>query len=47
MFILKFLESVTTKKLASKIMNLVQIENKNIGEISKKDINLMIEYIIG
>jgi len=45
MFILKFLESVTTKKLASKIINLVQIENKNIGEISKKDINLMIEYL--
>ena len=43
--ILKFLEGLTTKKLAGKIISLVGIDNKNINEISKQDINKMIEYL--
>ncbi len=45
MSMLKFLESITTKKLASKMLNLVGIENRNIYEISKKNINTITEYL--
>jgi len=44
-FIIKFLESITTKKLAQKMLDLTGIDNKHINEISKKDINTMIEYL--
>ncbi|MFH0767679.1 MAG: aminoacetone oxidase family FAD-binding enzyme [Bacillota bacterium] len=43
--ILKILETITTKKLANKVLELTGIENKNIHEISKKDINAIIEYL--
>ena len=43
--ILKLLESMTTKKLASKVLTLVGIENKNVNEISKKELNSITEYL--
>lgn len=43
--ILKTLESLTSKKLAKKILELVQVENKNINELSKKEINQIIELL--
>jgi len=43
--ILKLLESITTKKLASKVLTLVGIENKNVNEISKKELNSITEYL--
>ena len=43
--ILKILEKLTTKRLSRKILELSNIENKNIKEISKKDINKIIEYL--
>lgn len=45
MHILKFLESITTKRLAQKMIDLAGIENKSIIEIAKKDINHIIENL--
>ncbi len=45
LLILKFLESITTKKLAQKMIDLAGIDNRNINEISKKDINSIIENL--
>ena len=44
-FILKVLERLTTKRLSKKILELSNIENKNINEISKKDMNTLIEML--
>lgn len=44
-FILKVLEKLTTKRLSKKILDLSNIENKNINEISKKDISKIIEML--
>ena len=43
--IVKVLEKATTKRLARKILDLASIGNKNIKEISKKDINRIIELL--
>lgn len=45
LFILKVLEKLTTKRLAKKILDLASISNKNINEISKKDVNRIIELL--
>jgi len=44
--ILKVLEKLTTKRLSKKILDLIQLENKNINEISKKDISRIIELLL-
>jgi predicted Rossmann fold flavoprotein len=44
--ILKLLETVTTKRLAKKILELANIENKNISEISKKDLQIVSDYLL-
>ena len=43
--ILKILERLTTKRLSRKVLELSNIENKNIKEISKKDINKIVELL--
>lgn len=43
--ILKILEKLTTKRLSKKVLELSNIENKNIKEISKKDISKIIELL--
>lgn len=43
--ILKVLEKLTTKRLSRKILELLNINNKNIKEISKKDINRIIQML--
>ncbi|MCF7931218.1 MAG: NAD(P)/FAD-dependent oxidoreductase [Acholeplasmataceae bacterium] len=45
LFIVKFLETITTKKLAQKMIDLAGIENRNMNEIAKKDINHIIENL--
>lgn len=40
--VLKILESLTTKKLSQKILKLSGNDNKNVNEISKKDISKII-----
>jgi predicted Rossmann fold flavoprotein len=44
-YILKVLETLTTKKLAKKVLDLVQVDNRNINEIAKKDLNQIIELM--
>lgn len=44
-YILKILERLTTKRLSKKILDLSKIINKNINEISKKDLNLIVEML--
>ncbi len=44
-YILKVLEKLTTKRLSKNVLELSIIENKNINEISKKDINKIIEML--
>ena len=44
--ILKVLEKLTTKRLARKVLEMSKVENKNINELSKKDINIIIEYLV-
>ncbi|MBU1020782.1 MAG: aminoacetone oxidase family FAD-binding enzyme [Firmicutes bacterium] len=44
--ILKILESVTTKRLAKKVLELSKIDNKNISEISKKDLQVLSDYLL-
>jgi len=44
-YILKVLEKLTTKRLSRKILELSKIENKNINEISKKDISKVIDTL--
>lgn len=43
--ILKILEKLTTKRLSRKVLDLSSIDNKNIKEISKRDINKIIELL--
>ncbi len=43
--ILRVLEKLTTKRLSRKILEIANIENKNIKEISKKGINKIIELL--
>ena len=43
--ILRVLEKLTTKRLSRKILELAKVENKNIKEISKKDMNKIIELL--
>jgi predicted Rossmann fold flavoprotein len=44
--IIKVLEQLTTKRLANKILELANVSNKNTNEISKKDINRIIDLLI-
>ncbi|MBN2604973.1 MAG: NAD(P)/FAD-dependent oxidoreductase, partial [Bacilli bacterium] len=44
--ILKICESVTTKRLAKKVLELANIEHKNISEISKKDLQTLSDYLL-
>jgi predicted Rossmann fold flavoprotein len=44
--ILKILENLTTKRLAKVILEKLEITPKNINEISKKDLNKMIDMIL-
>jgi len=43
--LLSLLETLTTKRLAKKVCDLSNVENKNISELSKKDLNKVIEYL--
>ena len=40
------LENLTTKRLAKKVCELAKVENKHISELSKKELNRVIEYLI-
>jgi len=44
--ILKVLESLTTKRLAKKVLDMANVSNKNMNEISKKDIAKILELLI-
>ncbi len=44
--ILRTLESLTTKRLAKKVLELANVTNKNLNEISKKDIAKILELLI-
>jgi len=44
--VLKYLEEMTTKRLAKKILDIAQIDNKRIQEISKKDLQIIQDLLL-
>ena len=46
MHILKYLEEMTTKRLAKKILDLAHVENKYMQEISKKDLQIILDLLL-